>query len=92
MAIDATVLRRVTDDRISLSIPTYGFPHSIRDSTTKVAKGQTIELIGSVTRIEKDAVTVTLGGPIVTVSPDVVRLVAAYKPPTRKTPLIDKPT
>ncbi|WP_318011245.1 MULTISPECIES: hypothetical protein [unclassified Mesorhizobium] len=56
MAIDASVLRRVTDERVSVSIPTYGFPYSIRDSTTQVFKGQMIELIGSVTRIEKDAV------------------------------------
>lgn len=58
-----------------MSIPTYGFPHSVRDSTTKVVKGLTIELIGSVTRVEKDAVTVSLGGPVVTVALDVVRLV-----------------
>ncbi|MER9436549.1 hypothetical protein EOA13_32345 [Mesorhizobium sp. M7A.F.Ca.US.011.01.1.1] len=75
VAIDATIIRRVTDDRISVSIPTYGFPHSVRDSTTKVVKGQTMELIGSVTRVEKDAVTVSLGGPVVTVALDVVRLV-----------------
>ncbi|ESY59934.1 hypothetical protein X743_35020 [Mesorhizobium sp. LNHC252B00] len=58
-----------------MSIPTYGFPHSVRDSTTKVLKGQTMELIGSVTRVEKDAVTVSLGGPVVTVALDVVRRV-----------------
>ncbi|MFD2053788.1 hypothetical protein ACFSQT_12040 [Mesorhizobium calcicola] len=82
VAIDATVIRRVTDDRISVSIPSYGFPHSVRDSTTKMVKGQTIELIGSVTRVEKDAVTVSLGGPVVTIASDVVRLVTPYKPPT----------
>lgn len=75
VAIDATIIRRVTDDRISVSIPTYGFPHSVRDSTTKVVKGQTIELIGSATRVEKDAVTISLSGPVVTVALDVVRLV-----------------
>ncbi|MER8746007.1 hypothetical protein NKH54_23405 [Mesorhizobium sp. M1004] len=73
VVIDATIIRRVTDHRISVSIPTYGFPHSVRDSTTKVVKGQTIELIGSVTRVEMDAVTVSLGGPVVTVALDVVR-------------------
>lgn len=26
VAIDATIIRRVPDDRISVSIPTYGFP------------------------------------------------------------------
>ncbi|ESX13273.1 hypothetical protein [Mesorhizobium sp. LSJC264A00] len=40
-----------------------------------MVKGLTIELIGSVTRVEKDAVTVSLGGPVVTVALDVVRLV-----------------
>jgi len=77
VAIEATILRRVTNDRISVSIPTYGFPHSVRDSTMKVVKGQKIELIGSVTRVEKDSVTVSLGGPIVTISHHVVRLVTS---------------
>ncbi|WP_352596823.1 hypothetical protein [Mesorhizobium australicum] len=26
VAIDATIIRHVTDDRTSVSIPTYGFP------------------------------------------------------------------
>ncbi|WP_348633268.1 MULTISPECIES: hypothetical protein [unclassified Mesorhizobium] len=33
VAIMATVLRRVTEDRVSVSIPGYDFPHSIIDHT-----------------------------------------------------------
>ncbi|RWO81011.1 MAG: hypothetical protein EOQ95_28610 [Mesorhizobium sp.] len=51
VAITATVRRRVTEDGVSVSIPSYGFPHSIIDHT-KVKKGQQIELTGEVTRIE----------------------------------------
>ncbi|RUU92815.1 hypothetical protein EOB59_05505 [Mesorhizobium sp. M7A.F.Ca.MR.176.00.0.0] len=91
VAITATVRRRVTEDRVSVTIPGYGFPHSIVDPTSKVKKGQPIELIGDVTRIDGDEVTVNLGGPV-TVKDDVVRLVSAYVPPKRKTPLVDKPT
>ncbi|TGQ29445.1 hypothetical protein EN859_033205 [Mesorhizobium sp. M00.F.Ca.ET.216.01.1.1] len=49
VAITATVLRRVSEDRASVSIPPYNFPHSIVDRMAK--KGQNIELIGEVTRI-----------------------------------------
>lgn len=91
VAIVATVRRRVTEDRVSVSIPSYGFPHSIVDRTSKVQKGQPIELIGSVTHIDGDLATVNFGVPI-TVNLDTLRLVNAYKPPTRKTPLVDKPT
>jgi hypothetical protein len=54
VAITATVRRRVTDDRISVSIPSYNFPHSIVDSTSKVKKGEHIELRGEITRIDED--------------------------------------
>ncbi|RUV41064.1 MAG: hypothetical protein EOQ55_00600 [Mesorhizobium sp.] len=91
VAIDATVRRRVTDDRISVSIPSYGFPHSIIDRTSKVKKGQPIELVGDVTHIDGDLVTVNLGVPV-TVNADTLRLVTAYRPPTRKRPLVDKAT
>ncbi|MDX8478924.1 hypothetical protein RFN28_10590 [Mesorhizobium sp. VK24D] len=90
VAIMATVRRRVTDDRISVSIPSYGFPHSIVDKTSKVKKGQPIELTGDVTHIDGDWVTVNLGVPV-TVNMDTLRLVTAYAPPKRKT-LMDKPT
>lgn len=91
VAITATVRRRVTEDRVSVSIPSYGFPHSIIDKSSKVKKGQPIELTGDVTHIDGDLVTVNLGVPI-TVNADTLRLVTAYKPPTRRTPLVDKPS
>jgi len=85
VAITATVRRRVTDDRISLSIPSYGFPYSIRDSKSKVKKGQPWELAGNVVHVDEERVTVNLGVPV-TVDVDKVRLVTAYVPP------IDEPT
>ncbi|RWD64149.1 MAG: hypothetical protein EOS36_10815 [Mesorhizobium sp.] len=91
VAITATVRRRVTEDRVSVSIPSYGFPHSIIDKTSTVKKGQPVELIGDVTHIDGQWVTVNLGVPV-TVNMDMLRLVTAYKPPARKTPLVDKPT
>jgi hypothetical protein len=87
--ITATVRRRVTDDRVSVSIPSYGFPHSIIDHT-KVKKGQQIELTGEVTRIDEAGGRVTVGlGPLVTVDIDKVRLVEKYRPPKRKKLLRD---
>ncbi|WP_341872694.1 hypothetical protein [Mesorhizobium japonicum] len=53
-------------------------------------KGQKIELIGDVVRIDEGKVTVTLGT-IVTVDQDKVRLVQSYVSPTRKKALIDEP-
>ncbi|WP_197507483.1 hypothetical protein [Mesorhizobium sp. AA23] len=50
-----------------------------------------IELRGDVTRVNEGRVTINLGVPV-TVNADTVRLVTPYKPPTRKTPLVDKPT
>ncbi|AZO75345.1 MULTISPECIES: hypothetical protein [unclassified Mesorhizobium] len=91
VAITASVRRRVTDDRVSVSIPSYGFPHSIVDRTSKVKKGQPIELVGDVTHIDGEWVTVNLGVPV-TVNADTLRLVTSYRPPTRKAPLVDKPT
>lgn len=91
VAITATIRRRVTEDRVSVSIPSYGQPHSIVDSTLKVQKGQPIELIGDVTHIDEGEVTVNLGIPI-TVDAATVRLVTPYKPPTRKAPLVDEAT
>ncbi|RVD42195.1 hypothetical protein EN742_08220 [Mesorhizobium sp. M4A.F.Ca.ET.020.02.1.1] len=91
VAITATVRRRVTDDRVSVSIPSYGFPHSIVDRTSKVKKGQPIELIGDVTHIDGDLVRVNLGVPV-TVNVDTLRLVTSYVAPKRKTPLVDKAT
>jgi hypothetical protein len=63
VAITAKVRRRVTEDRVSVSIPSYGHPHSIVDRTSKVRQGQEIELVGDVTRVDEEAgkVTVNLG-------------------------------
>ncbi|TPJ30156.1 MULTISPECIES: hypothetical protein [unclassified Mesorhizobium] len=91
VAITATVRRRVTEDRVSVSIPSYSQPHSIVDRISKVKHGQPIELIGDVTRVNEGKVTVNLGVPV-TVDIDAVRLVTAYVPPKRKAPLVDKPT
>ncbi|WP_353683163.1 hypothetical protein [Mesorhizobium sp.] len=67
MAITVTVRRRVTEDRVSVSIRSYGFPHSIIDHTT-VKKGQQIELTGEVTRMDEEGGRVTVDlGPLVTV-------------------------
>ena len=64
VAVTATVRRRVDEDFVSVSIPTYDFPHSIIDHS-KVKRGQEIELTGQVTRIDKESVTIDLG-PLVT--------------------------
>ncbi|TRC92181.1 hypothetical protein FJV76_32290 [Mesorhizobium sp. WSM4303] len=90
VAITATVRRRVTEDRISVSIPSYGFPHSIVDSATKVKRGQAIELTGDVLRVDEEKVTIDLHPPV-TVDLDKVRLVTSYVAPKRKRPLVDKP-
>ncbi|AZO71314.1 MAG: hypothetical protein E5V92_04165 [Mesorhizobium sp.] len=89
VAITATVRRRVTEDRVSVSIPSYGFPHSIVDKTSTVKKGQHIELTGDVTHIDGDLVTVNLGVPV-TVNIDTLKVVTSYVPPKRKAPLVDK--
>lgn len=91
VAIIATVRKRVTEDRVSVSIPSYGQPHSVVDRTSKVTKGQPIELVGDVTHVGGGRVTVNLGIPV-TVNADTVRLVTRYIPPKRKTPLSDNAT
>ncbi|UCI10758.1 hypothetical protein [Mesorhizobium sp. B1-1-8] len=91
VAITATVRGRVTEDRTSVSIPSYNHSHSIVDRTSKVKMGQPIELTGSVTRVDERTVTVNLGVPV-TVDISTVRLVNAYVLPKRKTPLVDKAT
>ncbi|CAH2408034.1 hypothetical protein [Mesorhizobium ventifaucium] len=89
VTITATVRRRVTEGRVSVSIPSYGLPHSIIDHT-KVKKGQQIELTGEITRIDEEAGKVTIAmGPLVTVDIDKVRLVEKYRPQKRKKPLRD---
>ncbi|RUW58924.1 hypothetical protein EOA16_25555 [Mesorhizobium sp. M7A.F.Ca.US.008.03.1.1] len=78
----ATVLKRVTEDRVSVSIPGYNFPHSVIDPATGLTRGQQMELSGGVTRIDGDKVTVSLGT-MVTVDPDKVRLVQSHVPQRR---------
>ncbi|TGQ50717.1 hypothetical protein EN836_27960 [Mesorhizobium sp. M1C.F.Ca.ET.193.01.1.1] len=90
VAVTATVRRRVTEDRISVSIPSCAFPHSIIDRASKVKKGQPIELVGEVRHIDGEWVTVNLGVPV-TVNMDTLRLVTSYVPPKRKALLRDKP-
>jgi len=85
VAITATVRGRVTDDRISLSIPTYGFPFSIRDIKSRVKKGQAWELVGDVIHVDDGRVTVNLGVPV-TVDAGTVKVTAPYVPP------VDEPT
>lgn len=89
VAITATVRRRVMEDRVSVSLPGYKFPHSVKDSSSKVKRGQQIELRGEVTRIDEEKVTIDLG-PLVTVDLDNVRLVAKYRPQQRRTHVHDK--
>ncbi|ESX13704.1 hypothetical protein X767_30105 [Mesorhizobium sp. LSJC264A00] len=60
VAITATVRRRVDEDHVSVSIPSYNFPHSILDRTTKVKRGQQIELVGNVTYVDEEGGKVTI--------------------------------
>lgn len=74
VAVTAVVRGRVTEDRISVTIPYYAFPHSVVDATSKVEIGQHIELIGPVVRVDGNTVTINLR-PRVTVGADHVRMV-----------------
>ncbi|RWO22799.1 hypothetical protein [Mesorhizobium sp.] len=89
VSITATVRRRVLEDRVSVSLAGYNFPHSIRD-TSKVKRGQKIELLGEVTRVDDEKVTVVGEHLGVTVGTEAVNLVERYKPPKRKKPLVDE--
>jgi len=91
VAITAKVRRRITEDRVSVSIPSYGFPYSIVDRTSALKKGQLIELTGDVLRVDEKTVTVNLSPPV-TVDVSTVRLVTSYVAPQRTKPLVDKPT
>ena len=75
VAITATVRKRVTEDRVSVLVPSYDQPHSIVDTTPHISSGQTIELRGLVTRVDDE--TVTVGGKDlgITVKRSAVRLV-----------------
>ncbi|RWN78044.1 MAG: hypothetical protein EOS02_09800 [Mesorhizobium sp.] len=66
VTITATILKLLDyDGRASISIPSYGFPYSIR-APKKAKPGAQVELTGEVTRIDEDAglVTVKLGIPV----------------------------
>ena len=89
VAVTAVVRGRVTPDRISVTIPSYAFPHSVLDSTSSAVIGQHMELTGHITRIDGDKVTISLR-PLVTVDVEHVRMVQSHVAPTRKTPLVDK--
>ena len=84
VAITATVRKRVTEDRVSVLIPSYQQPHSIVDTTPNISSGQKIELTGEVLRVDED--TVTVGGQDlgITVKLSAVRLVASHVAPKRK--------
>ncbi|RWC13361.1 MAG: hypothetical protein EOS52_16110 [Mesorhizobium sp.] len=86
VAITATVRKRVTEDRISVLIPSYHQPHSIVDTTPHISSGQQIEIVGEVTHVDED--TVTVGGKDlgITVKTNTVRLVTSHVPPKRKAP------
>ena len=92
VAITATARKRVTEDRISVLIPSYSQPHSLVDTTPNISSGQKIELTGEVLRVDDD--TVTVGGKDlgITVKTNTVRLVTSCVPPKRKRPLVDKAT
>ena len=68
VAITATVPKRVSEDRVSVLIPSYNQPHSIVDRTPGISSGQTIELTGEVLRVDEDTVTVGGKGLGITVS------------------------
>lgn len=89
VSITATVRRRVLEDRVSVSIPSYNFPHSIRD-TSKVKRGQKIELTGEVSRVDDEKVTVVGPDLGITLGIEAVKLVEKYRAPKRKVPLRDK--
>lgn len=89
VAVIATVRRRVTEDRVSVSIPSYYFPHSIRDSTSKVKRGQKIDLTAEVTRMDDEGGKVTIG-PRGHGRHRTVNLVAKCRAAKRKVSLRDK--
>lgn len=85
VAITATIRKRVTEDRVSVLIPSYHQPHSIVDTTPNVSSGQKIELTGEVTRVDGDSVTVGGKDLGITVKRSAVRLVTSHVAPKRKT-------
>lgn len=92
VGVTATVRRRIDDERVSVSVPNYDCPQSIRSYDfahsirTEVQRGDQIELVGEVTRIDDQTVTIDLG-PLVTVEIDMVRLIERHRPKQRRTTL-----
>jgi hypothetical protein len=92
VAITATIRKRVTEDRVSVLIPSYHEPHSIVDTSPNISSGQKIELTGEVLRVDDDSVTVGGKDLGITVKLHAVRLVTSHVAPKRKTAPIDKAT
>jgi len=86
VAITATVRKRVTEDRVTVMIPSYSQPHSIVDRTLHISSGKKVELAGEVTRVDGDSVTVGGKGLRITVSRDAVRPVTSHVPPKKNPP------
>lgn len=72
VAITVTVLKLLDDGRASVSIPSYGFPHSI-PAPKKSKPGEELQLTGEVTRVDEEnrKVTVKAGG-LITVDADTI--------------------
>ncbi|TPI72529.1 hypothetical protein [Mesorhizobium sp. B2-8-9] len=83
VAITATIRKRVTEDRVSVLIPSYHQPHSIVDTTPGISSGQKIELTGEVLRVDDDTVTVGGNDLGITVKRSAVRLVTSHVAPKR---------
>ncbi|TGP50694.1 hypothetical protein EN873_22705 [bacterium M00.F.Ca.ET.230.01.1.1] len=83
VAITATIRKRVTEDRVSVLIPSYHQPHSIVDTSPNISSGQKIELTGEVVRVDDD--TVTVGGKDLGITVKRVQLVTSHVAPKRKT-------
>ncbi|TPN74531.1 hypothetical protein FJ987_24835 [Mesorhizobium sp. CU2] len=83
VAITATVRKRVTEDRVSVLIPSYSQPHSIVNTTPNISSGQKIELTGEVLRVDEDTVTIGGKGLGITVNRSAVRVITSHVPPKR---------
>ncbi|MER8909006.1 hypothetical protein NKH99_15195 [Mesorhizobium sp. M0854] len=72
VAITVTVLKLLDDGRASVSIPSYGFPHSV-PAPKRSKPGDELQLTGEVTRVDEEnrKVTVKAGG-LITVDADTI--------------------
>ena len=65
VAITATIRKRVTEDRVSVLIPTYNQPHSIVDTSPNISSGQKIELTGEVLKAaDRDTAMLDIPSPV----------------------------